>query len=105
MGRNCLQCRKHSGSAEGSVSLQCPDKKLKKIFKKHLTKTGTYTIIKLSKERGNKMREELLIRMIRLYGFEHKAVIQFAELMEKNFDTKILETIVKAHEDFSIQEF
>lgn len=51
------------------------------------------------------MREELLTRMIRLYGFEHKVVIQFAELMEKNVDTKILETIVKAHEDFPIQEF
>lgn len=43
-------------------------------------------------------REEYLDRMIHLYGFEHPAVIQFAELMETNVSDKTLETIVKCHE-------
>ena len=29
------------------------------------------------------MREKLLDRMIRIYGFEHDAVIEFAELIEQ----------------------
>ena len=44
-------------------------------------------------------REEMLTRMIHLYGFEHEAVIQFAELMERDSITDdVLETLVLAHE-------
>ena len=47
--------------------------------------------------------EELLTRMICLYGFEHVAVIQFAALIEKmeennNIDLEFLEFIVRNHE-------
>ena len=46
------------------------------------------------------MREELLTRMIRIYGFEHEVVIEFARLMENDsFSDKMLEAIVKAHEE------
>lgn len=51
------------------------------------------------------MREQLLDRMIRLYGFEHEAVIAFAELIENDiFTDEILETIVKAHEAHPVIE-
>lgn len=50
------------------------------------------------------MREELLTRMIRLYGFEHKAVIQFAELMERPISDEVLETLVKCHEECPLTE-
>ena len=51
------------------------------------------------------MREELFTRMIKLYGFEHKAVIQFAELMESSSLTdEALETIVKCHEEYPLTE-
>ena len=43
------------------------------------------------------MKEELLTRMIHIYCFEHEAVIQFAEVMDR-LDIKSLETIVEAHE-------
>ena len=44
-------------------------------------------------------REQLLNRMIRIYGFEHKLVIEFAEMIENpNYKTEILETLVKCHE-------
>lgn len=47
------------------------------------------------------MKEQLLDRMIRIYGFEHEAVIAFAKLIENDtFTDKMLETIVKAHETF-----
>lgn len=46
------------------------------------------------------MREELLTRMIRIYGFEHEVVIEFARLMENDsFSDEMLEAIVKAHEE------
>ncbi len=45
------------------------------------------------------MREELLTRMIRLYGFEHEAVIQFARLMEnKAVGDESLLLVVESHE-------
>lgn len=44
------------------------------------------------------MREELLTRMIRIYGFEHSAVIQFAKKMEGNATDEELITIVEEHE-------
>ena len=46
------------------------------------------------------MREQLLDRMIRIYGFEHEITIQFARLMETNISDHDLETIVKTHEEF-----
>lgn len=46
-----------------------------------------------------KMREQLLDRMIRIYGFEHEVVIEFARMCESdNFTDKDLEVIVEAHE-------
>ena len=45
------------------------------------------------------MKEELLTRMIRIYGFEHEAVIEFARVID-TLDEVTLETIVKAHEEF-----
>lgn len=45
------------------------------------------------------MREELLTRMIRLYGFEHEVVIEFARLMETEISDHDLEVIVKCHEE------
>lgn len=51
------------------------------------------------------MREELLTRMIRLYGFEHEAVIQFAELMARpQISDETLETVVKCHEEHPLWE-
>ena len=51
------------------------------------------------------MKEQLLNRMIKLYGFEHNAVIAFAELIEQNiFTNDIFEDIVKAHEKHPIIE-
>lgn len=44
-------------------------------------------------------REELLTRMIRLYGMEHEVVITFAKLIENpRFDEELLETLVECHE-------
>lgn len=49
------------------------------------------------------MREELLTRMIHLYGFEHPAVVQFASLMESEMvDDETLRIIVESHEEFGI---
>ena len=45
------------------------------------------------------MRAQLLDRMIRIYGFEHEVVIEFARMCESdNFTDKDLEVIVEAHE-------
>lgn len=50
-------------------------------------------------------RNDLLTRMIHLYGFEHPLVISFAEMCEKYTDEKssaywdkCLETVVDCHE-------
>ena len=49
------------------------------------------------------MREQLLDRMIRIYGFEHEIVIEFARMCEEWLSTenndKALETLVKCHEE------
>lgn len=46
-----------------------------------------------------KEREQLLDRMIRIYGFEHELVIKFASMVEdEHYKTKILETLVECHE-------
>ncbi len=47
-------------------------------------------------------REEYLSRMIHLYGFEHPAVIQFAELMEQGVSDETLKTLVEGHEKLGI---
>ncbi len=50
-------------------------------------------------------REEMLTRMIRLYGFEHEAVIQFSKLMENTqINDVILGTIVECHEKCPLWE-
>lgn len=50
----------------------------------------------------NAMREKLLDRMIKIYGFESDIVIQFAELCERCIDNainnKMLAVLVEAHE-------
>ena len=46
-------------------------------------------------------RLALLDRMIKVYGFEHKEVIEFAEMIEDpKYDTNILEILVKLAERF-----
>ena len=51
-------------------------------------------------------REQMLTAMIRLYGFEHEAVIEFARLIENpNIDDKTLQTLVMVHQECPIQEF
>ena len=49
------------------------------------------------------MRENLIDRMIRIYGFEHPTVIQFAELCERMAHTeandKALMTLMEAYEE------
>lgn len=46
-------------------------------------------------------RENLLDRMIRIYGFENPIVIDFAKLCDNPlFQDNLLEQIVKAHEEF-----
>lgn len=49
------------------------------------------------------MRENLIDRMIRIYGFEHPIVIQFVELCERMEDTEAnnnaLMTLVETHEE------
>lgn len=45
-------------------------------------------------------REQMLTAMIRLYGFEHEAVIQFARLIENpSVDDKTLMTILIIHQE------
>lgn len=43
-------------------------------------------------------KEKLLDRMIALYGYEHEAVIQFAELIERGAGIQMLRTVVETHE-------
>lgn len=50
----------------------------------------------------NDFRKNLIDRMIKIYGYEHRYVIQFAEICEKypfnkKFD-ETLELLVKSHE-------
>ncbi len=50
-------------------------------------------------------REALLNAMIRLYGFEHEAVIEFARLMENpQISDEVLATIVLVHEECPLEE-
>lgn len=49
-------------------------------------------------------RNELLTRMIHLYGFEHECVLDFARMCEEWVDDiahdRILEMLVESHEEF-----
>lgn len=48
----------------------------------------------------NELREQLAIRMINIYGFEHPITIAFIELCENNtFPDKALQTIVNIYEE------
>ena len=48
------------------------------------------------------LRENLLDRIIRIYGFEHKITIWFAQLLESQeeneINNKMLEMMVECHE-------
>ena len=50
-----------------------------------------------------KLREELITRMINIYGYEDPIVIQFCELCEKldntEWNNKCLTILVEAHEE------
>lgn len=48
-------------------------------------------------------KEQLLTRMIRIYGFEHPLVIDFAKKID-SFSEYTLEQIVKLHEDYPIKD-
>ena len=52
----------------------------------------------------NPMRENLIDRMIRIYGFEHPIVIRFTKLCERWEDRKdndmILRLAVESHEKY-----
>lgn len=49
------------------------------------------------------MIEQLMDRMIAIYGYENEITIEFCALCEKQvFSVKVLETIVKAHEEAPI---
>ena len=51
------------------------------------------------------IRENLLTRIIRIYGFEHEVTIEFARLLESDIMTDHdLETIVKAHEEMPFED-
>ena len=54
------------------------------------------------------MRENLIDRMVRIYGSEHPVVIQFTDLCERWKDTKendkVLRIIVESHEEFPVLE-
>ncbi len=56
--------------------------------------------VKKKKEK-TKMMEQLMDRMIALYGFENELTIQFCELCEKNvFSYDTLALLVEAHEQY-----
>lgn len=54
------------------------------------------------KKQLSQFREDLLTRMIRIYGFEHKITIWFAQLLESQeeneINNKMLEMMVECHE-------
>lgn len=55
-----------------------------------------------------KTREQLVDRMIAIYGFENPIVIEFAHICETRsedtFETRFLEKIVQAHEEYPVLE-
>ena len=56
----------------------------------------------VEEEEPETMREELLGRIVKIYGLEHPITIAFAHLIESDISDKDLETLVKAHEEFPI---
>lgn len=54
----------------------------------------------------SQFRGDLLARIIRIYGFEHKTTIWFAQLLENQeengFNNKMLEMMVECHEKSQI---
>lgn len=52
----------------------------------------------------SKYREQLVDRMIRIYGYENEIVIRFCEVCELNPDSaewdKVCELLVSSHEQF-----
>lgn len=52
----------------------------------------------------NALREELVTRMIRIYGFEHEEVIVFADVAEKlsedESNDRFLQKLVEFHEKY-----
>lgn len=53
----------------------------------------------------NELRENLIDRMIRIYGFEHEVVIDFAKMCEMTcMSDEALTTIVECHEEYPITE-
>ena len=56
----------------------------------------------MKREENTKMRENLMDRMIRIYGYENPIVIQFCRLCEEweenDWNDKVLTILVEAHE-------
>ena len=53
----------------------------------------------------NELREKLIDRMIRIYGFENPNVIAFAKLCESDWmPDKALVTFVECHEEYPVTE-
>lgn len=50
-------------------------------------------------------KNQLLTRMIKIYGFEHPVVIDFAKQIEKGFRVETLEQIVIAHEEHPVKDW
>lgn len=48
-------------------------------------------------------RDEMLTEMIRIYGFEHEAVIAFAKAMESPYiSDHALEVVLRCHKEFPV---
>ena len=45
-----------------------------------------------------KNAEKYLARMIKIYGYEHEIVLQFAQACEDGMDDEMLRVIVRCHE-------
>ena len=48
------------------------------------------------------MKDQLLDRMIQMYGFDNPAVIQLAELVERGVSIETLQIIVESHEHMGL---
>ena len=50
-------------------------------------------------------REKMLDEMIRIYGFEHEVVIQFARLVENpDIPDKVLRTLLLVHQEYPLED-
>ena len=53
----------------------------------------------------NELREKLIDRMIRIYGFEHEIVLDFCKMCKMDcMSDQALTTIVECHEEYPITE-